>query len=179
MAASLSGRGTHQTTYLAEADQSISSSEASPAKTSPSPASGVASAAALRPLLGNHPTPVRSALFGPASSSSRMSPASFPLAHVVDADTAQRFYAGISDEAMTELRAATAAAGACETARAIRKRHAGTDFAVVCAALANLGYRVSYRILDSRYFGVAQRRRRVFMLAELDTGVSRWTRGTT
>src|SRR5438309_1396033 len=59
---------------------------------------------------------------------------------------------------------------ACAKAREIRKRHAGTDFAVVCAALANLGYRVSYRVLDSRYFGVAQRRRRVFMFAELDFG---------
>src|SRR5438309_54731 len=59
---------------------------------------------------------------------------------------------------------------ACAKAREIRKRHAGTDFAVVCAALANLGYRVGYRVLDSRYFGVAQRRRRVFMFAELDFG---------
>lgn len=58
----------------------------------------------------------------------------------------------------------------CAAAERIRKRHAGTDAALVFAALGNLGYRVSYRILDSRHFGVPQRRRRVFILAERDSG---------
>jgi DNA (cytosine-5)-methyltransferase 1 len=40
----------------------------------------------------------------------------------------------------------------------------GTDFATVLGTLAELGYGVSWRVLDSRYFGVAQRRRRVFLV---------------
>ena len=40
----------------------------------------------------------------------------------------------------------------------------GRDFYAVLAALADCGFRRSYRILDSRYFGVAQRRRRVFLV---------------
>ena len=40
----------------------------------------------------------------------------------------------------------------------------GRDFHTVLSALADLGFRRAYRILDSRYFGVAQRRRRVFIV---------------
>ena len=40
----------------------------------------------------------------------------------------------------------------------------GRDFHTVLSALADGGFRRSYRILDSRYFGVAQRRRRVFLV---------------
>jgi DNA (cytosine-5)-methyltransferase 1 len=43
----------------------------------------------------------------------------------------------------------------------------GRDFAVVLSALAGLGYGVAWRVLDSRYFGVAQRRRRVFVVGRL------------
>lgn len=43
--------------------------------------------------------------------------------------------------------------------------HRGRDFAVILNGLAQLGYGVSWRILDSRYFGLAQRRRRVFIVA--------------
>ena len=42
--------------------------------------------------------------------------------------------------------------------------HGGRDFHTVLSALADLGFRRAYRILDSRYFGVAQRRRRVFIV---------------
>lgn len=42
--------------------------------------------------------------------------------------------------------------------------HGGRDFHAVLTALADCGFRRSYRILDSRYFGVAQRRRRVFIV---------------
>jgi len=45
--------------------------------------------------------------------------------------------------------------------------HGGRDFAVVLASLAELGYGVAWRVLDSRYFGVAQRRRRVFIVGHL------------
>lgn len=40
----------------------------------------------------------------------------------------------------------------------------GRDFGVVLGTLADLGYGVAWRILDSRYFNVPQRRRRVFII---------------
>jgi DNA (cytosine-5)-methyltransferase 1 len=40
----------------------------------------------------------------------------------------------------------------------------GRDFAVVLNALVELGYGVSWRILDAQYFGVPQRRRRIFIV---------------
>ncbi len=42
--------------------------------------------------------------------------------------------------------------------------HGGRDFHAVLAAMAECGLRRAYRILDSQYFGVAQRRRRVFVV---------------
>lgn len=45
------------------------------------------------------------------------------------------------------------------------------DFAVVLATLADLGFHdLAWRVLDSRYFGVPQRRRRVFILARRSRG---------
>ncbi|MES2596370.1 MAG: DNA (cytosine-5-)-methyltransferase [Verrucomicrobiota bacterium] len=43
----------------------------------------------------------------------------------------------------------------------------GKDFQTVLQALAAGGYHVAWRVLDSRYFGVAQARRRVFLLCRL------------
>jgi hypothetical protein len=40
----------------------------------------------------------------------------------------------------------------------------GRDFGIVLQTLADLGFAVAYRVLDSRYFGVPQRRRRVFIV---------------
>ncbi len=42
--------------------------------------------------------------------------------------------------------------------------HGGRDFHAVLAALAERGFRRAYRILDSQYFGLAQRRKRVFIV---------------
>lgn len=42
--------------------------------------------------------------------------------------------------------------------------HSGRDFHTVLSALADCGFRREYRVLDSRYFGVPQRRRRVFLV---------------
>lgn len=43
----------------------------------------------------------------------------------------------------------------------------GKDFGVVLQALADRGYVGCWRVLDAQYFGVAQRRRRVFLVAGL------------
>jgi len=42
--------------------------------------------------------------------------------------------------------------------------HGGRDMAALIGQLVELGYGMGYRILDARYFGVPQRRRRVFIL---------------
>jgi DNA (cytosine-5)-methyltransferase 1 len=43
----------------------------------------------------------------------------------------------------------------------------GRDFGVVLGTLADLGYGLAWRIVDSRFFGVPQRRRRVFVVGAL------------
>ena len=40
----------------------------------------------------------------------------------------------------------------------------GRDFGAFIGALADCGYRLAYRVLDAQYFGVAQRRKRVFVV---------------
>lgn len=44
----------------------------------------------------------------------------------------------------------------------------GEALEVIVAALEHLGYRWAYRVVDSRAFGLPQRRRRVYMVASLD-----------
>ncbi len=46
----------------------------------------------------------------------------------------------------------------------------GRDFATIIHWLVKRGYGVAWRILDAQYFGVAQRRRRVFIVASLGNG---------
>jgi DNA (cytosine-5)-methyltransferase 1 len=49
----------------------------------------------------------------------------------------------------------------------------GRDMAAVVEALVERGYRIAYRVLDAQYFGVPQRRRRVFIVGNLgNTGKS-------
>ena len=43
----------------------------------------------------------------------------------------------------------------------------GRDMGIVLGSLAELGYGLAYRILDAQHFGVAQRRRRVFIVGRL------------
>lgn len=45
--------------------------------------------------------------------------------------------------------------------------HGGRDFAIVVQTLAELGYGVAWRVLNSRYFGVPQSRSRVFIVGSL------------
>jgi DNA (cytosine-5)-methyltransferase 1 len=46
----------------------------------------------------------------------------------------------------------------------------GMDFTVIIQWLVKRGYGVSWRVLDAQYFGVAQRRRRVFIVASFGNG---------
>lgn len=43
----------------------------------------------------------------------------------------------------------------------------GRDFGAVLGSLAELGYGFAYRVLDAKYFGVPQQRRRVFIVGHL------------
>ena len=43
----------------------------------------------------------------------------------------------------------------------------GRDFGSLLGAVADIGYGFAYRVLDAQYFGVAQRRRRVFVIGKL------------
>ncbi len=43
----------------------------------------------------------------------------------------------------------------------------GRDFGTLLGGLAELGYGFAYRVLDAQFFGVAQRRRRVFVVGHL------------
>lgn len=52
----------------------------------------------------------------------------------------------------------------CLAARRLIKSHRGRDFAIVLSRLALIGYSVAYRVLNSQYFGVAQRRNRIFLV---------------
>ena len=42
--------------------------------------------------------------------------------------------------------------------------NSGADFGVVIGTMADLGYGVAWRVLDAQYFGVPQRRKRIFIV---------------
>lgn len=46
----------------------------------------------------------------------------------------------------------------------------GRDMGIVLSTLGDMGYRWSYRVLDSQWFGLAQRRKRVFIVGSLGDG---------
>lgn len=48
--------------------------------------------------------------------------------------------------------------------------HDGRDFGVLIGTLADIGYGVAWRTVDSRYFGVPQRRRRVLIVGAAASG---------
>ena len=49
----------------------------------------------------------------------------------------------------------------------------GKDFGIVLGEMANLGYSIGWRVLDAQYFGVPQRRRRVFIVGSRTGGPER------
>ena len=54
-----------------------------------------------------------------------------------------------------------------ENVAALLSSHDGRDFAVIIRTLAEFGYGVAWRVLDSRYFGIPQSRTRVFIVGSL------------
>jgi len=52
-----------------------------------------------------------------------------------------------------------------ENVPGVLSSNGGRDFGTLLGMLAELGYGFAYRVLDAQYFGVAQRRRRVFVVA--------------
>jgi len=59
-----------------------------------------------------------------------------------------------------------------ENVAALLSSHDGRDFGVVLRTLADLGYGVAWRVLDSRHFGVPQSRSRVFVVGSLGGAAS-------
>ncbi len=54
-----------------------------------------------------------------------------------------------------------------ENVPGVLSSNGGRDFGAFLGMLGQLGYGFAYRVLDAQYFGVAQRRRRVFVVARL------------
>jgi len=54
-----------------------------------------------------------------------------------------------------------------ENVPGVLSSNGGKDFGTFLSALGQIGYGFSYRVLDAQYFGVAQRRRRVFVVGHL------------
>lgn len=54
-----------------------------------------------------------------------------------------------------------------ENVPGVLSSNGGRDFGTFLTALGQLGYGFAYRVLDAQYFGVAQRRRRVFVVGHL------------
>jgi len=54
-----------------------------------------------------------------------------------------------------------------ENVPGVLSSNGGRDFGSFIGALVKLGYRVSWRVLDAQYFGVPQRRKRVFVVGHL------------
>jgi len=54
-----------------------------------------------------------------------------------------------------------------ENVNGVRNANEGRDFGAILGALGKLGYGWCYRVLDAQYFGVPQRRRRVFVVGYL------------
>jgi DNA (cytosine-5)-methyltransferase 1 len=57
-----------------------------------------------------------------------------------------------------------------ENVPGLLQSNGGRDFATILRGLGGIGYGVSWRVLDSQFFGVPQRRRRVYIVACRGTG---------
>jgi len=59
-----------------------------------------------------------------------------------------------------------------ENVPGVLSSNGGRDFGSILGGLVELGYGFAYRVLDAQYFGVAQRRRRVFVVGCLGDAAS-------
>lgn len=72
---------------------------------------------------------------------------------------------GLFHEFVRLLRGGDPRAIVLENVHGLLSSHGGRDFAIVLKALDELGYRVAWRVLNSKDFGVPQQRRRVYIVA--------------
>ncbi|WP_445944999.1 DNA cytosine methyltransferase [Rhizobium sp. CB3060] len=71
---------------------------------------------------------------------------------------------GLFHDFMRLVRARKPRAIILENVHGLLSSHGGRDFAIVLQALDECGYDVAWRVLDSKYFGVPQQRRRVYIV---------------
>lgn len=72
---------------------------------------------------------------------------------------------GLFHDFMRLVRGRTPRTIILENVHGLLSSHGGRDFAIVLKALDELGYGVSWRVLNSKDFGVPQQRRRVYIVA--------------
>jgi len=77
---------------------------------------------------------------------------------------------GLWEEFHRILRELTPRWAVIENVPGLFSSNKGRDFAEILRGLDELGYHVAWRVLDSQYFGVPQRRRRVYLVASLGDG---------
>lgn len=70
----------------------------------------------------------------------------------------------IAPEFFRRVREASPSWVVWENVPGVLSSNRGKDFGSILGALAELGYGFAYRVLDARYFGVAQRRKRVYVV---------------
>ncbi len=71
---------------------------------------------------------------------------------------------GLFHEFMRLVRRGMPRAVLIENVHGLLTSHGGRDFTIVLKALDELGYGVAWRVFDSKFFGVPQQRRRVFIV---------------
>ena len=59
-----------------------------------------------------------------------------------------------------------------ENVPGVLSSNGGRDFGSIIGGMVEIGYGIAYRVLDAQYFGVAQRRRRVFVVGCLGDAAS-------
>lgn len=68
---------------------------------------------------------------------------------------------------LTEVKPAWAV---IENVPGLLSSNSGKDFGLILYQLGEIGYHVAWRVLDSQYFGVPQRRRRIFIVGHIRDG---------
>lgn len=104
----------------------------------------------------------------PEDSPARISPSPAPEEGLIDGERSSLFFefGRVADALLAD-----GGWVLIENVPGLLSSNRGRDFAVLLATLAELGFHdLAWRVLDSRYLGVPQRRRRVFILARRARG---------